>query len=74
MIEKPYAVLDNAIIEELFRIIFERAQGVVNKIFDTVPTTDEISEGEEVYYISGTTYRKYVKLNGALYYWALTAA
>lgn len=72
MIEKPLSVYDNPIIEELFRIIFERAQGVVNQILDTVPTTDSISEGEIVVYLSGTTYRIYIKLNSEIYYWALT--
>lgn len=63
----------NASINRLFKLLFDRSQAVQKNITDTVPTVDTLNEKEEVYYISGSTYRKYVKLNGSLYYWDLTA-
>ena len=59
-------------INKHFRVLFDRAQGVQRKIVSTVPTTDTLGESEEVYYVSGSTYRKYVKINGVIKYWSLS--
>jgi len=55
-----------------FRILYSKAQSVQRNITSVVPTADTLGEKEEVYYINGAIVRKYVKLNGSIYYCDLT--
>ena len=41
---------------------------------DSEPGVTDLEEGQEVYSINGADIRKYTKINGTIYWWALTAA
>ena len=55
---------------ELHRKVF--ALPFLTEIRTTIPTTENIKEGELIGYYSGATYRIYTKINSTLKYWALT--
>lgn len=53
--------------------LFREFQPKRGRIFKTVPNIIDLDEGEHVWYDDEAgTMRGYVKLNGALRYWALT--
>ena len=43
-----------------------------HRVVSTLPTTDDVDEGELVIYESGVTRRLYTKVNGSLRYMSLT--
>ena len=54
------------------RVLFNFAQGVIEKTYTTLPTKDTLPVGYMGKYISGTTYRIYFNIDNILYYWSLT--
>ncbi len=69
---------DNLSIKNAIEKIARDAQGLQNPsqggglYVTAIPTTADLEEGQEVYYIDGATIRKYTKINGVIRYWALT--
>ena len=45
---------------------------VQHRVYDTIPTTDEVEEGEIVYYKSGSTVRLYANVDGEMKYVSMT--
>ena len=68
---KPIDKLD-PIHQAQHRQIFQFAQGVIEKTFTSVPTTTTLPVGYIGKYISGSTYRIYINIDGVIYYWDLT--
>lgn len=54
------------------KILFDLAQGVIDKTFTTMPTTTNLPVGYIGKYISGTTYRLVINIDNSIYYVALT--
>jgi hypothetical protein len=47
--------------------------GKTDKLYiKSAPGTADLDEGQVVFYVSGSTYRLYTKINGVIKYWALT--
>lgn len=69
--ELPYIIPDYPI-NENFKHLDYNKQDLGHKIYTTVPTTDNIGEGQFVGYYSGTDYRIYVKINGNITYFSPT--
>jgi len=76
---KPVSAPPGKIDPDLHRYIEEVARSVVilsglskGPIVSSVPTTDEIDEGEIQFYESGSTRRLYTKINGSVRYVNLT--
>jgi len=55
-------------------LLFRFAQGVIDKTFTAVPTTDDVPVGYMAKYITGSTRRIYFNFDGTMTYFALTNA
>jgi len=66
--EMPYIIPDYPI-EENFKHLDLNKQDLVHKVYTTVPTTNDIGEGQYVsYYDTDGNYRLYTKTNGIVLY------
>jgi hypothetical protein len=60
--------------KEQHRKLFFNSLGIIDKVFTSVPTANQIPVGYLAKYINGTTYRIYINISDTLYYFALTKA
>ena len=60
--------------QQLHKTLFDNSQGLVEKVFTTIPTIDQIPVGYRARYVNGSSYRIYENINGVLYKHDLTKA
>lgn len=65
---------DESAVQQNISIIFREFQAKKHKLFAAEPNDPDVGEREVVFVDTGAVRRGYVKINGTLYYWALTAA